>query len=897
MPAPQSEIPVYTPKTPLMAQYFSAREQHPGVLLLMRVGDFYEAYGPDAETIAGLLSITLTGRDDGGQRVAMAGVPYHAAERYVARLIRLGHRVAMMDQVEDPKLAKGLVKRRVTRVVSRGTVLEDSLLDAKSNNYLVAAVVGEPVAGLGVADVTTGEFLTTELEGSRRLDALLAEIVRLDPAEVLVPDTHPELAEAVRSACGATVTPLPAEALREGAGARRLLLEHFGVASLRGFGCEEYTAGVEAAAMVLSYVQTTHAAAAAQLTGLSTYSTHGFMALDAATRRNLELTSAMGEGGRSRTLLGVLDCTQTSAGGRLLRRWLDEPLLDIAAIVARQAAVEELAADEILRGDVRELLRSVNDIERLVSRATAGLATGRDLAGLRDTLRTLPALAAALHAAKSDRLSSVRAVLGAAQPVHDPLRVEDRPVRPEDLAGLERLLSAALIDDPPATLREGGVIREGYSHELDLLRAGAVDGRRWIAGLEADERERTGIATLKVGFNAVFGYYLEVGKAHLSKVPQHYIRKQTTAAGERYITPELKEQEAKVLGADERALALEQTLFGDLRRWVSECSAPLIRAARAAAELDALASLAEAAVRNRYVRPEVHEGFDLEIVAGRHPVVERLHSGTRFVPNDCRMSQEDARMHVLTGPNMSGKSTALRQTALIVLMAQTGGFVPADRARIGVVDRIFTRVGAHDELATGQSTFMVEMTETANILNNATSRSLVILDEIGRGTSTWDGLSIAWAVSEYLLQIGCKTLFATHYHHLNDLAGQHSAVRNFRVAVRESGDHVVFLHRLMEGGTDRSYGIQVARMAGVPPSVIERAREVLKGLERSGAATRDVLSGAETVEPGRKRLQLTLFEMDEHPVVEALRAVEPSTMTPIEALMKLEELTRMVRER
>ena len=880
-----------------MQQYFGARDEHPGVLLLMRVGDFYEAYGEDAETIAGALNITLTSREDGGQRIAMAGVPHHAAERYIARLIRQGFRVAMMDQVEDPKLAKGLVKRRVTRVVSRGTVFEDALLEAGANNYLVAAVVGDPVAGLGVADVSTGEFLTTELDGDRREDSLIEEIRRLEPAEVLVPEGAKELAERIRQAVGAPVMfygSRDAACIRS---PREVLTRHFGTQSLRGFGCEEYTAGVEASALVLSYLQETQVGALSHITALSTYSTREHMTLDSTARRNLELTSAFGEGGRSRTLLGVLDATLTPMGGRLLRRWLEEPLLDVARIERRLDAVEELVRGDILRGDARGLLRGVNDIERLVSRCAAGLANGRDLVGLRDSLRQMRPMAELLAASRSAMLGDVaRRLNEAGLPDGPPLLLHDE--RRHGVGGeVERLVSQAITDDPPVSLREGGLIRPGYSAELDALRSAAQDGRKWIADLERGERDRTGIASLKVGYNAVFGYFIEVTKANLAKVPEDYIRKQTTAAGERYITPALKEYESKVLGADEKAADLEFQLFVSVRERVAEASAGLLALAKAVAELDALQSLAEIAVANRYARPVVNEGDAIEIRGGRHPVVERIQGAASFVPNDCTLDCGEHQIHIITGPNMSGKSTALRQVALITLLAQIGSFVPADSATIGVVDRIFTRVGAHDELATGQSTFMVEMNETASILNNATSRSLVVLDEIGRGTSTYDGLSIAWAVAEHLVRIGARTLFATHYHHLNELAAQQPCVKNYRVAVKERGDQVIWLHKLVPGGTDRSYGIQVARMAGVPPEVVTRAKEVLAGLEKNGKrAAGDVIGKEMAIRTKRQTLQLTLFEAERHPALEELDALDVTALTPIEAMMKLDELQRKARE-
>jgi len=887
----------FIPRTPLMQQYFMARMERPGVLLMMRVGDFYECYGEDAETIAQAINITLTKREDGGQVIPMAGVPYHAVERYVAKLIMQGFRVALMDQVEDPKKAKGLVKRRVTRVMSRGTVFEDALLDSKSNNYLVAAVVGEPVAGLGVADVSTGEFLTTEIDGDNRAEKLIEEICRLEPAEVLVPEGDKELADLIRQFSDAPISYYTPKNSHRSRSAYDVLTRHFGTPSLRGFGCEEYTYGLQAAALVLQYLQETQSGALSHITSLSVYSTKEFMTLDTATRRNLELCVSFSEGGKGGTLLGVLDATLTPMGGRLLRRWLEEPLLEVSKINDRLDLVEIFVKDEILRGDIRDCLKGINDIERLVSRCCAGLANARDLIGLRDSLMRISPLREKIKSVESVHFNSILQQLGEYQAPGNPVEVMESSPTPNCADEVANFIKRAINDDPPTSLREGGLIRSGYSLELDALRNSALEGRNWIANLESKERERTGISSLRVGYNAVFGYFIEVTKANLSKVPEDYIRKQTTANGERYITSSLKEYESKVLGADEKAMDLEYNLFLDIRDRVSESAPNLLAVARAVSIVDTLSALAETAVRNQYVRPVVNDEGVISIKGGRHPVVERIEGAGRFVPNDCLLDCDENQLHIITGPNMSGKSTALRQVALITLMSQVGSFVPADEAIIGVVDRIFTRVGAHDELASGQSTFMVEMNETANILNNATQRSLVVLDEIGRGTSTYDGLSIAWAVAEYLTQIGCKTLFATHYHYMNDLAKSSPKVKNYRVAVKEQGDHIIWLHKLVPGGTDRSYGIQVARMAGVPPEVIDRAKEILKGLEKNSVrnATGDLLGGVTDIPVSKKKLQLTLFEAEKHPVIESLERLDISSLTPIEALMKLDELQRMVR--
>jgi len=861
----------------MLQQYFRLKAEYPDVLLAMQVGDFYEFYGPDAEIAARELEIVLTGREDGSNgRIPMAGVPIHAYERYFAKLVQKGYRVAICDQIEDPKLAKGLVKRRVTRVLTPGTVVEDSMLDARANNYLVAAVLGDPIHGLGVVDVSTGEFLATEIAGEGRQQKLLDELFRLQPAEVLVPEDQEELIQTLREQLSATITPVP---LQEWVGreAREILLRHFGVESLRGFGCEEFTRGLDAAALALRYLQQNQMTALEHIRTLSTYSVERFMYLDATARRHLELTQNLMDGTRRYTLLATLDCTCTPMGARLLKRWLDEPLLEPDAIAARLDAVDALVQQSIRRDALRQILRSLADLERLAARASTGTANARDLVALRQSLQRLPALYAEADALLRE-LPQPPTLLATLAP------------RLAPLSDLCALLERALVDDPPADLKSGGVIRDGYDPELDRLRQVRTDGKQWIAQLEAKERQRTGIPSLKVGYNAVFGYYLEVSKPHLNKVPPDYIRKQTLANAERFITPELKEQEAILLGAEERINALEFELFSRVRNEVARCTPQLQSLAKAIAELDVLCAFAENAVRYRYVRPVVDTEDRIHIVGGRHPVVERF-SEKPFVPNDCRLDPTQ-RLIILTGPNMSGKSTYIRQNALITLMAHIGSFVPAERAEIGLVDRIFTRVGARDELATGQSTFMVEMTETANILNNATSRSLVILDEIGRGTSTYDGLAIAWAVAEYLHAIGCKTLFATHYHYLNELANRLEGVANYRVAVKEQGDRIVWLHKVLPGGTDRSYGVHVARMAGVPPEVVQRAEQILREFERRGvqSAVQPPTSDAPTIRT--KKLQLTLFEAEEHPVLEALRALDITTLSPVEALLKLDELKR-----
>jgi len=844
----------------MLKQYYAAKAEHPGVVMAMRVGDFYEFYGEDAETAARALEITLTGKEDGSNgKVAMAGVPYHAVERYLARLLQQGIKVAICDQLEDPKAVKGLVKRGVTRVMTPGTLVEDSLLASGQNSFLSAIYRGEQYVGLATLDPSTGEFVVTEVASSESSNQVLPELARLRPSELLVASGAEELSEAAAVGLGISVTPVDSPRLDR---ADRLLKTKFGVASLSGFGCDDKPAAIIAAAMVLEYA-TKNGLALDHVATLTTYATDEYMRLDPATRRSLELTQNLSDGSRKFTLLSIIDETLTPMGARLIRRWVDQPLLDRQRIQERQDAVRRFTDQPMVRGDIRDLLRRVADMERLVSRCATGHAGPRDLDALRTSLDILPLLAEPLVKVSLGRLQYVREQLG-------------------DHRELALLLHRALLSDLPMTIRDGGVIRAEYDPELDKLRDLARNGKSYIAALEAQERERTGINNLKVGFNSVFGYFLEVAKSQTDRVPGHYIRKQTTAAAERYITAELKEHESLVLGAQEKAVALESDLFFRLRSRVAEQAVDLLKTARALAELDALAGLAETAVKRHYVAPELTEGNGLEILGGRHPVVEVTSAG--FVPNDLAIRVEP-RVLIITGPNMAGKSTYLRQCALITLLAQIGSFVPAKVARIGLCDRIFARIGAKDELALGQSTFMVEMVESANILNHATDRSLVILDEVGRGTSTFDGLAIAWSMVEFLAELGAKTLFATHYHQLNALSVQLPAVANFRVSVDEIGDDIIWTHRVLPGGTDRSYGIHVARMAGVPPVVLDRAKTILRELEEKDSSPR-------AIPTQRQALQLTLFEAEDSPIVQELRGIDVNAVTPMQALTLIERWKR-----
>ncbi len=845
--------------TPIRKQYLQIKRQYPNAILFFRLGDFYETFDEDAEITARELDIVLTSRNVAkGARVPMAGIPHHAAENYLARLIEKGYHVAICEQVGSEPI-KGLFARQVVRVVTPGTVSETGLLPGHGNNYLVCIVYQDQCAGVAYVDITTGEFAATELVGEDVHGMIKAELSRLNPAEILYPDSmtlHGELPG------HRTAWP---DWHFELALCQEELMGHFKSSSLDGFGLRKRLQAVRAAGAILQYLKETQPAAVKLLDSLSTYSSNDFMTLDAATRRNLELTETLRNGKQQGSLLGVLDLTHSPMGGRLIRQWVSKPLLDVPEITRRQEAVSCLYMDGMLRAELRAALKSLADLERLTNRVVSGTAQPRDLKSIRSTLEQLPALLALLPAGEPSLVS----ILDSFDICTDELN----------------LLESALSEDPPATLQHTGVMQSGYSAELDGVIERSRHAREWIASLEMVERERTGIKSLKVGYNKVFGYYIEVTRSNSDSVPPEYIRKQTLVNAERYITPEMKEYEALVLNAEERIHEIEMRLFKELCQELANSSSRLLSTARSLAELDVLASLAEVAARRGYVRPEVLSEDVLEIQEGRHPVVEGSLSGERFVPNDLNF-KDGERIHILTGPNMSGKSTFLRQAALIVLMAQVGSFVPAMSARIGLVDRIFTRIGAQDEISAGQSTFMVEMVETANILHHCTNRSLLILDEIGRGTSTYDGVSIAWAVVEYIHnhpQLRSKTLFATHYHELTQLAEILPGVSNYNVAVSESDNQVVFLHKIVPGGADRSYGIHVGQLAGLPRPVVLRAGEILRQLEASsGKAVRlDV----------QIPRQMALFP-ETNPLLDELKKIDMNTISPIEALNKLYEWQR-----
>ncbi len=860
--------------TPMMRQYQELKARYAGALLMFRLGDFYELFFEDAQIAARELEIVLTSREAGkGRRVPMCGVPHHALNGYLARLIDRGYRVAICDQVEDPRKARGLVRREVTRVVTPGTVMDAALLPAREHVYL-AAVVGEgDTWGLAAADLSTGDFLATQIEGAAADRRLVDELVRLAPREIIVPEGSGE-------ATPAGFAHLPRtefDAWRfEPSLARQALMTHFRVASLDGFGCEALPLATAAAGALLQYLQQTQLSPLGHLRGIVVYTTDRALGLDETTRGNLELLRNRRDGSAAHTLLSVLDETVTPMGGRMLREWLIRPLIDVGAITGRQQAVAVALDDRTRRRGLRQALRAIPDLARLVGRIGHGSATARDLAGLRSGLERLPAVRDEVGRLADARFAELSRAI-------DPHR------------GIAEHIARAVVDDPPLSIREGGIIRSGYDDALDTLREAASGGKAWIAGLEGHERERTGIRSLRVGFNKIFGYYIEVSNANRHLVPPDYIRKQTLTGAERYITPEMKEREAAILGAEERMAEAEYELFVALRETIAASSAPLLETARAIAEVDALLALAEAAERGGYVRPEVVDDPVLEIRAGRHPVIERLLEGERFVPNDLVLDVRDRALLIVTGPNMAGKSTLLRQAALIVLMAQMGSFVPAASARIGVADRIFTRVGATDDLAAGRSTFLVEMQEVARIILGATRRSLIILDEVGRGTSTYDGMSLAWAVVMYLHErIGARTLFATHFHELTELADLLQRVHNISMRVQEQGDQIVFLHAVAEGRADRSYGIHVAQLAGIPEDIIAEARRILQQLEAAAARPGEPDATPVPARARRARQMPLALELTS-PIEEELLGLAVESMTPLEALQTLADLRERAR--
>ena len=877
--------------TPMMKQYMQTKEEYKDCILFYRLGDFYEMFFDDALTASKELEITLTGKNCGlEERAPMCGIPYHAVDSYLNRLVSKGYKVAICEQVEDPKTAKGIVKREVIRVVTPGTNLDTQGLDETKNNYIMCIVYMADRYGLSVADVTTGEYLVTELDSQTKL---MDELYKFMPSEIVCNEAFymsgldlDDLKNRLHMAIYSLEAWYFDDAL-----CRETLQEHFKVASLEGIGLSDYECGMIASGALLKYLEETQKNSLSHMSRLTRYATGNYMVLDSATRRNLELVETLREKQKRGYLLWVLDKTKTAMGARTLRKYVEQPLIDKESIVKRLDAVAELKDNAICREEIREYLNPVYDLERLVGKITYQSANPRDLIAFQSSLSMLPSVKCILKDMESDLLKEIYEEL-------DPL---------EELCDL---VGRAIQEEPPLAMKEGGIIKDGYNEEVDRLRKAKSEGKNWLADLETKEREKTGIKNLRIRYNKVFGYYLEVTNSFKDLVPDYYTRKQTLANAERYIIPELKELEDTILGAEDKLCALEYELYCEVRNTIAAELTRIQRTAKAVAKLDVIASLALVAERNNYVRPKINEKGVIDIRDGRHPVVEKMIPNDMFIANDTYLDDKKQRISIITGPNMAGKSTYMRQAALIVLMAQLGSFVPASSANIGLVDRIFTRVGASDDLASGQSTFMVEMNEVANILRNATSKSLLILDEIGRGTSTFDGLSIAWAVVEYISNsklLGAKTLFATHYHELTELEGKISNVNNYCIAVKEKGDDIVFLRKIVKGGADKSYGIQVAKLAGVPDPVINRAKEIVEELvtaDITGKVKDIAVQGSETKKKTQKKLdevdltQFSLFDtVKDDDVLNELKELDISHMTPMDAMNKLYQLQNKLRNR
>lgn len=870
-----SEVAVES-TTPMMKQYLDIKKQNKDYVLFFRLGEFYEMFYDDALEVSRFLELTLTARGHKDNKIPMCGIPYHAAENYIVRLIKGGYKIAICEQVEDPSQTKGIVKRKVVRYYTPGTLLSDQMLDAKNSHYLVACVEGKQRRALSFVDLSTGEFKTIEFVQAADM---LNELERLAPKEVLYSEAE-TLSSAIQhwaKRTGVLLSPFDDWAFSLGT-AQQTLQQFFQTQSLEGFGLKDLKEAIQSSGAVIHYLKQMHGDQLGHIRKIQRYSCEEFMVLDVATQRNLELVQSLLGKDNKGTLLSVMDYTFTSAGGRLLRQWMLQPLRNPELINQRLNAVEELYQQEPLRRSLRDLFKSVHDVQRIVGRVDTAVANARDLVALKETLHKIPVIQDLMAQVQSPLLSQLKNEL-------------------QTLPELQACLETTLVNEPPFSVREGGLIRTGYNEEIDELRAVKNGGKEWLIHLQEDERRKTGIKTLKVKYNKVFGYYLEVTKSQIASVPDHYIRKQTMVNAERFITPELKEKEALILGADDRIHKMEYQLFEQLRLRVAQDTPRLQQLAQALAVLDVLQSFAELASSQAYCKPEVNLTDKLNIEGGRHPVVETLLEGERFVPNDTHLSCDVNQLMMITGPNMAGKSTCIRQVALITYMAQLGSFVPAERAEIGIVDRIFTRVGAADELARGQSTFMLEMNEIANILNNATSQSLIILDEVGRGTSTLDGVSIAWAIAEYVHEvIKAKTIFATHYHELTALADHYERIVNYNVACQENAGDVVFLHRIVAGGTDKSYGIHVARLAGVPQMIVRRAKDLLKDMEAQHEQVKPSMEHVPSVQeefPIDLDVQEASANVQE--VIDRLKDMDCSSLRPIEALMVLDELVQKVK--
>lgn len=868
-----------TQQTPLMVQYYKIKQAHPDTILLFRVGDFFETFEDDAKLASKVLGITLTKRSNGAaEDTPLAGFPHHAIDTYLPKLVRAGYRVAVCEQMENPKFAKGIVKREVVEVVTPGVTLSDKLLDHKKNNYLLSITILDQICGLSFCDISTGEYFVFEIPTSQ----LGEQIESINPSEFLIPKRDKEflgkLIERINPQL--RITKLD-DWIFNFDFANELLKNHFKTVTLKGFGIEKLTVGIIAAGAVLNYLNETQRVNLSHLNRISLYNPSDYMILDHSTKRNLEITFSMNDGGREGSLISILDKTQTAMGGRLLKKWISAPLRDLDPIKKRHDSVEELLKNKKVRKDLTENLKEIGDFERLISRICTGRATPREVVAVKSSLKKIPETKGLLDQLKVSTLKNISEQL-------------------DSLENIVEKISIAIIDSPPAAINEGGIIRNGFSPELDELRDISLHGKEWIATLQQTERERTGIPSLKVHFNNVFGYYIDVSHTHKNKIPENYIRKQTLVNSERYITPELKEYEDKILNAQEKINELESQLFNEIRSIVANEAEIIQKNARLIAMLDCLNCFAQCAEEYNYVKPIVDESNKINIVQGRHPVVERiLDPGNKFTPNDCLLENENQQIILLTGPNMAGKSVYLRQVGLIVLLAQIGSFVPAKEASIGIVDRIFTRVGASDNITAGESTFLVEMQEAANILNNATSKSLILLDEIGRGTSTFDGISIAWSITEYLHEnpdISAKTLFATHYHELNEMAELFPKIKNYKVEVREYDDKVVFLHKVNPGRADHSYGIQVAQMAGLPLFVTNRAKEVLDNLESKELTPYEVKKERLKKLKSENDNQIGLFEFKDDELRTAINKMELDNITPLEALNKLNELKKQMKK-
>lgn len=881
-------------QTPLMRQYQEIKEKHPGTILLFRVGDFYETFSEDAILISKELGITLTKRNNGGDQTPLAGFPYHSLDTYLPKLVKRGFRVAVCEQTEDPETAKKagkkIVNREVTEITTPGVTLSDKLLDHKRNNFIASIYLTGGTAGVAFSDISTGEFALSQI-AKNDLDSLLQS---LQPSEILI---RKKLKNSLPSSLSSYNVTFMDDWIYEGDYGYKLLIDHFKTHSLKGFGVDDLEIAHTAAGSLLHYMMETQKSSLGHLKRIYGYENSDYMSLDGSTKRNLELTSTMLDGGTDGTLVSILDDTVTAMGGRLLRKWIMRPLKKLKPIQKRLEAVVWLKDHHDRRSELRDEMEQIGDLERLISRVSVGRTNARDLKQLELSLAQIPRVKIGLSSSEILLIESINSRL-------------------KLLIEVQERVRKALVDDPPASIREGGMIADGFNEDLDELREISRNGKTYIAKIKDKLAKDSGISSLKIGYNKVFGYYIEVTNTHKDKVPEYFIRKQTLVNSERYITPELKEVEEKVLSAEDKSKTLEGELFEELRLYVAEFADEVQQIAQAVAELDCIQSFAEVAFRNSYVRPDMTEGDVIDIKKGRHPVVEKsLPAGEPFIPNDIYLDNSEYQILMITGPNMAGKSIILRQTGLLVLMAQLGSFVPAEKASIGLVDKIFTRVGASDNLAAGESTFLVEMNEAANILNNATPKSLILLDEVGRGTSTFDGLSIAWSLSEYLhnkADVAAKTLFATHYHELNELESRYERIKNFNVQVKEHDGKVIFLRKMVRGGADHSYGIQVANMAGLPVEVIDRAKEILKNLE---SHTLDVshdekgavgLSAkkkeaarltAQQVEKQNPLPQMALFNSQMDPAVETLlnklEACNPDRMTPLEALLLLSELKRL----